>query len=170
MRALHLGQRNPPFFISEWHAHRLSLPVIGRRVGKPMSIRSPAGGLPLASAFLTPLVVGAVPPITVAGGGMASQMRSFRCASCSATPNRPRVCSVICLQILSSAASAIMLVRMLRLTRSFRHLWMSRGPSGSAVDNEENSTSISSDDVDGRWLQLVQRLTVGEPHATHRHL
>ena len=79
--AMHRGQRNPSLFMSEWHAQRLSGDESGRRVGKPIIIRSAAG-------FAFP-----PPPARVtarwAGGGTSSKSKSLKCPSFIATPNWP---------------------------------------------------------------------------------
>lgn len=77
----HRGHMYPPRFTRPWHAQKLS-PAPGRRVGKPITMRSPAGGgrfpgpaavdfrPPRASASCTLRVVGAA--IVWAGGGTIS--------------------------------------------------------------------------------------------------
>lgn len=79
--AMHRGQRKPSLFISEWHAQRLGGDESGRRVGKPIIIRSAAGFAPPP------------PPARAtarwAGGGTSSNSRSLKCPSFIATPNWP---------------------------------------------------------------------------------
>lgn len=79
--AMHRGQRKPSPFMSEWHAHRLGGDESGRRVGKPIIIRSAAGFVPPA------------PPARAtarwAGGGTSSNSKSLKCPSFIATPNWP---------------------------------------------------------------------------------
>jgi hypothetical protein len=80
----HLGHMYPPFFNKPWQTHIVSPPV-GSRVGKPMIMRSPAGGgfpfppapldPPAARADLTPIVLAAT---VCAGGGILSHMSSRR--------------------------------------------------------------------------------------------
>ena len=40
---MHHGQRKPPLFMSEWYAPKLGGDNSGRRIGKPIIIRSTAG-------------------------------------------------------------------------------------------------------------------------------
>jgi len=68
--AIHLGQRKPSLFMSEWQAHRLGGDESGSRVGKPIIIRSAAG-------FAAP-----GPPVRAtarcAGGGTSSNRMSLK--------------------------------------------------------------------------------------------
>lgn len=79
--APHRGHKKPSLLSCEWHTHRPGGDVSGRRVGKPINIRS-AGAVPAPRALPEESA-------RCAGGGMRSNRRSLKWPSFSATPNWP---------------------------------------------------------------------------------